>query len=459
MRKIIVVLALMSACIFTFAQKNSICGNWSGYLHIGNDSLKVVLVLQMVDDSVWACLDSPDQYVTDVPVDKVSFRNDTLKFSSKEIDIKFQGVMKEDSSIVGKFEQYGKRRSLKLYPHAQRKFFLRPQEPQPPYPYDVRELNFATVPPINGTLTMPLEQSPRAAIILITGSGYQDRDETIYRHKPFKLLADTLTRMGYAVYRYDDPAIAYMKNMTTLDFANQVKQIMDSLSQLSDLKDVKIGLLGHSEGGLVASICAAQNPNVAFMISLAGVAEPMKDVLTYQIRKLSVAENIPEEQIEKNIALSKHLYEIVEKSKKREQAQKQLLAYISSLTSKMTEEQKVASHLTPKEVFAIQQELLSPWFYEILHIEPSVYIKKIECPILALNGEKDSQVNAASNLPLFEKFAAKNTPCTTVSVAGVNHLFQECSTGLPGEYGEIEQTMKPEVLGKIVSWLKSALVW
>lgn len=455
MRKIIVILILICAYIFTFAQKNNITGNWGGYLHIGNDSLKVVLVLQTVDDSLCACLDSPDQYVTDVPIDKVSFHNDTLKFSSKGIDINFQGILKEDSSFVGKFEQFGKRRTLKLFPHETRKFFLRPQEPQPPYPYDVQELDFATVPPINGTLTLPSEQSLRAAIILITGSGYQDRDETIYRHKPFKLLADTLTRMGYAVYRYDDPAPVYMKNMTTFDFANQVQLIMDSLSQLPVLKDVKIGLLGHSEGGLVASICAAQNPNVAFMISLAGVAEPMKEVLIYQIGKLSVAENIPEEQIEKNLALSKHLYEIIEKSKNREQAQKKLIAYMSSLTSKMTEEQKVASHMTPKEVFAIQQELLSPWYYAVLRIQPAAYIKKIKCPVLALNGEKDLQVNAASNLPLFEKYTAQNTTCTTIVVPGVNHLFQECSTGLPGEYGEIEQTMKPEVLGEIVRWLRT----
>ncbi|MBQ7551433.1 MAG: alpha/beta hydrolase [Bacteroidales bacterium] len=440
--------------VVSWAQDSSISGVWDGYLKLGNDSLRLVLVMDIHGNDVFAVLDSPDQYMTDMPIDEIRFSHDTLKFKEKKYNISYQGVMQSDSSFKGKFTQMGKTRSLILHPHAKRKLFLRPQEPQPPYPYEIRDVQWRTIPPIEGTLTLPQGQKTRAALILISGSGHQDRDETLMAHKPFKLLADTLTRNGFAVYRYDDAAPLYFKNMTTFDFVEQVQKICDSLAQIPELYQVPIGLLGHSEGGLVACIAASQCDKIQFVVSLAGIAEPIKEILLYQNRVLSEAENLETAQIEKNMTLSKKIYEIMEKAKTKEMAQRKLSDFLLSMTSKMTLEQKTASHLTPTEVLIMQQQLLTPWYYTLFHIKPSLYIKKVKCPILVLNGDKDRQVDAAANLSLFTNYLIANKDVTIRKIQGVNHLFQPCQTGMPSEYGEIEQTFSSSVMTTIIHWLK-----
>lgn len=445
---------LVFCIVVSCAQNSSISGIWDGFLKLGNDSLRLVLVMDIQGDKAFAVLDSPDQYMTDMPVDEIRFYHDTLIFKEKKYNIHYQGVMQSDSSFKGKFSQYGKPRSLVLRPHATRKLIIRPQDPQPPYPYEVREVDWQTVPPVEGTLTLPQGQKPRAALILISGSGHQDRDETLLAHKPFKLLADTLTRNGFAVYRYDDAAPMYFKNMTTFDFVEQVNKICDSLSQIPELQHVPIGLLGHSEGGLVACIAASQYDKIQFVISLAGIAEPIKEILLYQNKVLSEAEKMEASQVEKNIHLSEKIYEIVEKAKTKEVAQRKLSAFLMSVTSNMTQEQKEASHLTPTEVLVMQQQLLTPWYYTLFHIKPISFIRKVKCPILVLNGEKDRQVDASANLPLFAKYLTGNKDVTIEKISGLNHLFQTCQTGLPSEYGEIEETLSPVLMSTVIHWLR-----
>lgn len=447
--------ALFCWAVVSMAQSNLLQGNWDGYLKVGTDSLRLVLVVTTERDSLCAVLDSPDQYVTDLLVDRIQFRGDTLSFTAQGIDARFRGIVQADSTIRGTFVQRNRKMRLTLRPHAVRKLFARPQTPQPPFPYLEEELHFATIPPTHGTLTLPAEGRPKAVVVLITGSGRQDRDETIMLHKPFWVWADTLTRAGFAVYRYDDPAAPFFQQMTTADFVVQQHSIIDSLSLHPRLRGVDVGLMGHSEGGLIACMAAAQNPKVAFVISLAGVAEPIKEVLLFQNRQLGIRDSLSELQIEKNTALSLQVYEIMERSKSLEQAKKRLSSFFVQISQKLTEEQRIASHLTPLEVLAMQQQLTTPWFYHLFHLDPADYIKKVRCPIYVLNAEKDRQVNPLTNLPLFARYLQRSPDRTIEQVEGVNHLFQPCEEGFFDEYGEIEQTLAPEVLARVVAWLQT----
>lgn len=437
----------------------SLPGIWEGKLHLGTESLKLVLVISEYEDSLTAVLDSPDQYVTDIPVTSFSYSGDTLRFAVKSIDCRYVGTRVGDS-IVGKFTQYSKKKKLILHRTTERQLFLRPQEPQPPYPYDSKDLQFACHvenQDIRGTLTLPAEQSPKAVVVLISGSGCQDRDETACGHKPFKLLADRLTRAGYAVFRYDDAPMAVFQRLNTFDFAAQVETVLDTLSQRAELQKVPIGLLGHSEGGMVAWIVASRNKKVHFAVSLAGMATSLHDVLLYQIEQDADQQNLSLEQRNSNLKISDKVYTLVERSKSREKVATEVKNLLQEYAKPLTPEQRSELKLTDAGIMQACINLSSPWIYTLMHIRPEKYMDKVKCPVLALNGEKDRQVECVSNLAAIRAAMKKNKHCTTESYPDLNHLFQECETGYFHEYGTIEQTIAPYVWQRIIRWLDEEL--
>ena len=438
-----------------FAQMEFLTGLWQGRMAVGGDSLTLVLVIEKQGDSLNVVLDSPDQYVTDIAVDECSFVNDTLRFSVRDLNAAYVGRY-DGQRIKGRFTQYGRRMKLNLSPASERRLFPRPQEPQPPYPYREVELSFPyddALPPINGTLTLPTDAAPKAVVILLTGSGRQDRDETIFRHKPFKVIADYLTRAGYAVFRYDDPPYSTFAKQTTFDFARQAQVAFDMLSARPELTGSPVGFLGHSEGGMVAWIAAAAQPKTAFVISLAGMGTPISDILLYQNRAIGEKAGFPEEQLRSNDQLNSSIYKIVEKAKTPEAAGKKLDAFFKNYTKKMTEEQRREAHLTDIEMAAIRAQVTSPWMFTLFHIQPADYLKQVSCPVLALNGDRDIQVDAKTNLEGIA-YGTSKSPLTIVHTEpGTNHLLQECETGTVEEYGAIEQTISPWVLEMIGEWL------
>ena len=453
MKKILFcVLSLLCLLPFSsFGQMESLIGLWQGRMVVGGDSLTLVLVVEKQGDSLNVVLDSPDQYVTDIAVDECSFVNDTLRFSVRDLDAAYVGRY-DGQRIKGRFTQYGRRMKLNLSPASERKLFPRPQEPQPPYPYREVELSFPyddALPPINGTLTLPTDAAPKAAVILITGSGRQDRDETIFQHKPFKVIADYLTRAGYAVFRYDDPPYSTFDKQTTFDFAWQAQVVFDTLSARPGLAGVPVGFLGHSEGGMVAWITAAAQPKTAFVISMAGMGTPISEILLYQNRAIGEKAGFPEEQLRSNDQMNSSIYKIVEKAKTSEVADKKLDVFFKKYNKKMSME----ARYTDIEIASIRAQLTSPWMFTLFHIRPADYLKQVHCPVLALNGDRDIQVEAASNLRGIEAGLLKSPSVTCRTLPGLNHLMQECETGTVKEYGEIEQTMSPQVLEMIVRWL------
>lgn len=445
------------SCIFgmTLAQNRSLSGIWQGKIDFGTQSLKLVLVVENHGDTLTAVLDSPDQYATDIKVDAIELRADTLTFKVKALAVSYKGVWQGDS-IKGKFTQNGRKRSLTLRPTTERKLFPRPQEPQPPYPYQEVQVNFTcpnNLPAISGTLTLPTDSKPRACVILITGSGWQDRDESIMGHKPFKLLADQLTRAGYAVFRYDDAPAMQFQKMTTFDFAAQACCILDTLSQRTDLQNVPLGLLGHSEGGLVAWISAANNPKVKFIVSMAGVGVDMKQILLYQLDLLAQKEQMAPQLIQNSLALSEHIYTIVEKAKTPEKARTSIQKYLTQYSKKCTDEERAALHLREVDIVSASLSLTSDWYFTLMHIKPAEYMSQVKCPVLALNGSKDTQVEAATNLEAMCKHITPNNLNQFITIPDVNHLFQKCETGFSDEYGEIEQTIFPVTIHRIIQWL------
>lgn len=452
MKKIFLILLLITAAV---AQAQSpVKGYWQGWIHItANDSLTMGMYVTEYDDSLQVELDSPDQYSVGIKTDAATFSDNLITWKQKSLYASYKGTYNpETQTIEGKFTQGGKSLPLTFYRGYERTVINRPQEPQPPYPYEETEIvlkdrknqyNLVT-----GTLTLPKEQ-PKALVILVSGSGWQDRDETIFGHKPFKVIADDLTRKGYAVFRYDDLPTAVFINATTYDFADAVQLIMDSLSQLPRLKDVPVGLAGHSEGSLVSFITAAKDKRVQFIISLSGVAQEMTDVLMYQIRVLSSGDP----QVEQVMKVSEGMYQAVRKSPSPAAARENVAKVWDSYANKMTPEEQKMNKMTVMDKVAAIQNLCTPWFYELLKYQPKQSLKKIQCPVLAIGGTKDTQVEAKSNLPLMEKYLPKNPSHQFVTIESANHLLQICETGQLEEYAKIEQTISPEVLTIISEWL------
>ena len=445
---------------YLIAQQSNanIIGIWQGYLHIATDSLSVVIVVEQDADTLRAEMDSPDQYAFGIKADAISLHRDTLTFKINSAGVTYTGIFNHDEQqIEGTFLQYKAKYPLILKRISERTVLHRPQMPIAPFHYNIDEKivihNKENKPLITGTLTWPENASPKALVILISGSGWQDRDETIYGHKPFWVIADYLTREGYAVFRYDDVYPAIFRQSTTLDFVNHVNLIVDSLTKDNRCKNIPVVLAGHSEGGLVALMAASQNKKINLVVSMAGVAEPFEETLLFQAAKAAQKQDFTQIEIDNTVRYSSEIYEILKKSKNKESAMKQLNTYLDNITQKMSEEDKTKYGFTSDNIFKMKQQMASPWFYQLFKITPSKYIKKVTIPVYVLNGEKDMQVNATANVPLMQKYLPANKQNRFDIFPGLNHLFQEAETGMYDEYGTIEQTISPIVLKRIKEWL------
>ena len=438
-----------------------ISGYWEGKIGITKkDSLTVGLQLEFRADTLYAELDSPDQYFTGQPVSELRFVDSVISFRVPDFKLSYEGRLSPDNQrFTGTCSQYGKTFDCVLSQGAQRKFFPRPQTPAPPYTYRMEEVNFldrsGKKPLIYGTLTMPKEQ-PKGLVIFISGSGWQDRDESLYAHKPFAVIADTLTKAGFATYRYEDFPVAIFRKSTTYDFADGVRLILDSLLQRPDLQNLKIGLLGHSEGSLVASIVAADDPRIAFTIHLGGVAQPFEEIMLYQSEAIMrISSEFSEKEVQNSLAINQRIYDVVKKSKNKEEAMKRLGTLWDELAAQLSDEEKAKYNMTPENKFTAIQTFGSPWFYTLFHIDPKKYLKKIKTPVLAISGEKDLQVEGIQTFINMQRYLKDNPLSEFHPMPGLNHLLQPCTTGSPDEYPLIETTIAPQVLEDIVRWMDS----
>jgi pimeloyl-ACP methyl ester carboxylesterase len=442
---------------------DKIKGSWVGTLKIKTTELTLVLNISSdKNDSLTVTFDSPDQGAKGLPTSKVIFNNDSIVVESGSLGIVYKGRFNPDFTILtGLWNQSGLSLPLVLK-HSDKKFEqVRPQEPKPPFPYIVKEVEIPNKEAdvvLAGTLTLPKAAGRCPSVILITGSGPQDRDEEIFGHKPFLVLADYLTRRGIAVLRYDDRGIAKstgnFTNSTTLDFAKDVSAAVDFLKTQPYIDTGKIGLIGHSEGGMIAPMVATGRDDIDFIVLMAGPGVNGDKILMEQTEAISRANGVSEWEIAAATKVNAALYNILKKTPDDEKAAEKIRKLLTDYNQKMVSKNR--SSKVPEEQINYQvKTLISPWFRYFINFDPLDYLSKVKCPLLAINGQLDMQVEAKENLEAIEKamIFSGNSKYTVTAIPGLNHLFQTATTGSPNEYSKIEETISPIALELISTWI------
>ncbi len=443
-----------------------LAGIWEGKLHVGAGvELRLALKVEKgKDGKLRAALASPDQGAHNIAISSVSLKDNELTWESKIIGAKFAGKKNEKGdAFKGEFSQGGAKFPLTLTKTDKITEAARPQTPKPPFPYraqDVKYENKSGGITLAGTLTMPPGPGPFPAVILITGSGAQDRDESIMGHKPFLVLADHLSRRGIAVLRVDDRGVGGSTGSTNTstdeDFAGDVLAGLDFLKQQKEVDAGKIGLIGHSEGGIIAPIAAARSKDVAFIVLMAGTGVPGAEILEAQGQLILKVSGRSESELKSQRDIQKRLIGIVVAEKDEKFAQVKLKAALKEMVAAMPEaDRKALAESTGGLSEAAMQAFNNAWFRYFLTYDPRPVLRTVRCPVLAINGEKDLQVPATENLTEIEKAlkAGGNRKVKTVKLPGLNHLFQPCKTGTPSEYATIETTIAPEALKMVGDWI------
>jgi uncharacterized protein len=436
-------------------------GTWEGAMDVGAMKLRMALkVTKAADGALAAKLDSLDQGANDLQVDAISLRDGAVHFEMKRLQVVFDGTLnKENSEIAGHFKQGGATYQLTLKRVAKPTTLNRPQEPKPPFPYDEEEVSYENKRDgvkLAGTLTLPRGKASSPAVILITGSGPQNRNEELLGHKPFLVLADYLTRRGVAVLRVDDRGVGgstgAVPNSTSENFAADALAGIEFLKGHKGIDVKRIGLIGHSEGGLIAPLVASQSDDVAFIVLLAGPGLPGEDILLAQGALILKASGAGPEALAKQRATQEMMFAVLKQEKDNATAEKNMREEFDKQTAGLSEDEKVQA----KQILEAQIKMvLSPWFRYFLTYDPRPTLAKVKCPVLALNGENDLQVPGAENLREIEATlkAAGNKDVTVMRLPKLNHLFQTSETGLPGEYVKIEETFAPVALKTIGDWI------
>ncbi len=454
-------------------------GLWSGTLNLPT-GIELAPVLNVAPDAAGDLvpkLDSPDQQVKGISISALDFQDDRLSFAARTIGARYEGRRTADGrSFEGTFNQGLVKAPLTLTRVETAPERKRPQTPKAPFPYETDEVTFANPAAegvtLAGTLSRPRGDGPFPVVVFISGSGRQDRDETILGHKPFAVIADMLARRGIASLRFDDRGTAKSTGdhgkATSQDFATDVRAAVEFLKTRPAIDPKRIGLIGHSEGGLIAPIVAADCPDVAFVVLLAGTGVPGDEILYRQnglIAKamgasdLAVAAQVS--ALKLSLAVVQAVSDTAERARRIKAIEKEAQAALPEADRKAIEAAEADGDPAEREkakdsqVGQALQQLGSPWMKAFIAYDPRPTLERVKCPVLVLNGAKDLQVDPEQNVPEIEKAlkAGGNTAVTVQVFPGLNHLFQTCTTGAPSEYAKIEETMAPEVLKAIGDWV------
>ncbi len=434
------------------AKPSDIDGTWMGSLDTGTIKLRIVFHIVNTEDGLTATLDSPDQGAKGLPVTSVTRDGAALKMEAKQLGGVFEGKIAADRSLIeGTWTQGGANLPLVLKPvkdqsELERK---RPQNPTKPYPYREEEVSYENKVQnvtLAATLTLPQGKGPFPGVLLITGSGPQDRNESLLGHKPFLVLSDYLTRKEIAVLRADDrgtgKSTGNFATATTADFATDAEAGIAYLKTRSEIDPHRIGLIGHSEGGIIAPMVAARNPDVAFIVMMAGSGVPGDQILPAQLQAIEEAGGKSHEEAAKDAAHEREVLTLVETEKDEAVLEKEL-------------REKISGEEPEPQIGAQIKTLTSPWFRYFLTYDPATALRKVTCPVLAINGEKDTQVPPKQNLPAIRTALEQggNKHFEADELPGLNHLFQTAKTGSPAEYAQIEETISPVALDRMASWI------
>jgi pimeloyl-ACP methyl ester carboxylesterase len=446
-----------------------VVGSWIGTLTVPGAELRILFhIAESEDGTLTATMDSPDQGATGIPVSTVKLSAGHVTLVSAAVGGEFEGDLSEDGSqIVGEWRQSGATLPLTVTRTEEEvEGPPRPQEPEPPFPYDSEEVVYSNALGGNqlaGTLTTPRGDGPHPAVVFISGSGPQDRDETVMGHRPFLVLSDHLTRHGIAVLRFDDRGVGGstgdFTTATSEDFATDALAGVSYLLGRDDIDSQEIGLIGHSEGGLIAPLAAVQSDDIAFMVLMAGPAVTGEEIILEQSALISRAAGRAEADIQDDLAVNRKVFQVVKQEPDLEVAAQQLEELLRAAAAEMTQQERAAQGITDENLEAqIQAQIRqvnSPWVRFFLVYDPAPTLAKVRVPVLAIYGELDLQVPAKQNLPVIRNVLqdSGNPDYTVEELSGLNHLFQTATTGAPSEYVTIEETFSPVALQLISDWI------
>jgi len=436
-------------------------GLWQGALETRGLRLRYQLhVSHDSEGELIGALDSLDQSVSGLPAINVTQKDSAFHFEIPAMGGTYDGALNaEKNAMAGSWSQSGQTASVEFKRSDQPLELRRPQNPTKPYPYREEDVTFSNASAkvtLSGTLTLPKGSGPFPAAVLVAGSGPHDRDESLENHKPFLVLSDFLTRQGIAVLRYDKRGIGKSTgsadSATTLDLASDTAAAVDFLKSRKDIDSAHVGLIGHSEGAMIAPYLAAHSKDVAWVVLLAAPVTKGQDTLLNQSELIARASGLTEPEILASLDFDRNAYNLVREEKNPAALTEKLKSFVKS---------SGLDGVMPPTVLEPQLRMLtSPWFRFFLDYDPLPSLQNTKCPVLALYGQKDLQVPAKTNLPLLQKALsdADNTQADIRQLADLNHLFQHAYSGSPAEYGAIEETLSPQALQIISDWLQPRIV-
>ncbi|KAF5031952.1 X-Pro dipeptidyl-peptidase [anaerobic digester metagenome] len=466
MKKIFIIVSLLFVSMVMNAQ-SPFAGIWQGTLD--EDKFDFLVVFRISEDGskLKGTMDIPQQLIVDYKSIKIKGENDSLTVDLAAFKATYKAVRKSDS-LLGIWYQSGQETPLNMALTTEDKAFRmnRPQTPQPPYPYICKDVTFVNKKAkikLAGTLTIPDTTNVWPVVVLVSGSGPQDRNEELLKHQPFLIIADYFTRNGIAVLRYDDRGVGKSEGKfneaTTADLSSDAGSAVSFLKTLPYIDKKAIGMLGHSEGGVIVLMQASQNKSLRFVISMAGVSIPCLQLLVMQNDKIMEGYGAEEDIRDFFWNFNTALYNLVLTETNNDTLRSKSVKLFEESAATLSDEQKKEYGLTDTYVNAMLMQLTTPWFKYFLSIIPSNYIKKIRTNVLAINGSKDVQVPADANIEAFNTYFVQQPGIykETHVFPGLNHVFQPCTTGMTSEYAMIETTIDPQVLEYMTAWIKKVL--
>ncbi|QFT54477.1 S9 family peptidase [Microbulbifer sp. THAF38] len=454
-------LILATGLISANAMAGGIEGSWRSVAQInGERNVPIVIHLDEVNGEWTGTLDSPSLRKEGLEVSMLEIQDNSITFEVEDLQISYKGAYSEATDLMfGAVHQNvaSPMNFSRTSESARNRPNNRPQTPQGPFPYTIEEVSFknaATNNIISGTLTKP-KSNIKATAVLISGSGPQDRDETLFGHKPFAIIADHLTRQGYAIFRYDDRGIGGSSGdfsaATSEDFANDTSAAVDFLNSRKDLPKGKVGLIGHSEGGMIAPMVASSRDDIAFSILLAGPGVKIPELIIDQWNRDRRFKGVPEEKLQKLSHLDKKIFDKLGMLGLKES----INGEIEELLYESVKLEGVKAEELDVQVEQLKNQYSTPWFRYFLKFNPEPYLEKTKSPLLALIGSLDFQVDAKMNLNNIQSVLsnAGHKDFKTIELEKMNHLFQTAGNGSFSEYAEIEESFSPRALNIMSLWL------
>ena len=438
----------------TAADTARFVGDWVGTLTVGQTDLRVVFRLQTdAEGELVGTMDSPDQGATGISIGRILVDADTLRLEVPSIAGAYAGVIGDSARVLdGQWVQGGRRLPLTLERTAEAPSVRRPQEPTMPYPYESETVTFrneAAGVTLRGTLTHPDTTAPVPAVVLVAGSGPSDRNAAIMGHKPFLVLADALTRRGLAVLRFDERGVGQsggtQAGATSADLAGDVAAAVEALARREEVDAAQIGIVGHSEGGIIAPMVATESDRVAFLVLLAAPGLPGDAILADQLQRRIQRQGANRRIRALQQGTQQRIFEIL-----KQDADSAAIA--SQLRKIMIQSRGISGTATiNREV----QRLMDPWLRFFIAHDPRPTLRAVDVPVLALAGAKDQQVAPDTNQAAIAEAlnASTDSSVTVRTLDGLNHLFQSAETGAPSEYGRIEETFDPAAIDVIADWI------